>query len=371
MRGTTNRDDTVKALKGDAKDMKNDIKADAKAMKNDVKQDAKNMKNDVKDRHQHHRHDHYDDIHKKKSEKPVVTPVFFSKFNKNSKDLLKESDYDLKRTYSFKTTNNTGLEVTATGELSEDSLKSKGKLKGVYKDKEYGELSLEFDTADLVEAQYTTKELFKGFKAVVNTKADKVNEGQKCNLYVEGQYTKDNFAGTLKLDLVKPPSDNDEELEVTGTAAFAFDKLWLGGNLKYAKNDLSDYDAGVRYNFSDANIVLQSAKKFHTYSLAYWQKVRPALDIGIHFDLDVKKEKDKDHVVFEKTAAFGFDHGIDDNSKMKVMLSKPQGKNLMFSGLYSAKLGDYSKLSLSTVVDVQQFKGGNHKFGIKIENGNI
>jgi hypothetical protein len=298
-------------------------------------------------------------------------PPFFNKFEKSVKDLLDSKKFSLDRTVQVKGTNQSGVTFTAKSVLKDSG--ASGKFKAEYKCKTYGEGSLEFDTKDLVSAEYTSTELVDGLKVVVSTEANKVKGQQECNLDVTAKYTRDKFAGILTFDFVKPSDGSENELadlEVSTKVSTGANNFFVGAEARYANSEVANYLAGVAYRFNDSQVFLKAGeeKGNNLARVGYFQKILPRVDFATQFQLTRKGDEDTEYS-YERSASFGLENKLNDTTKVRTMLTKNAGSSLIFSGLFTSTLNANSRLSLASTVDLENLESDNHTFGLKLEFG--
>lgn len=148
--------------------------------------------------------------------------------------------------------------MTLTNKLKLSDSGAKGSLKIEGKAPGGGKADIEFNTGDLVEANYKSKELAAGVTVDVKAKSDKVKGNQECNTSATIKYCKEKLAADVCLDLVKPMAGDDfAELVVSASAAATVGKVSVGGNMKY-KDVLQSYNAGLLYSVNDASFSVLS-----------------------------------------------------------------------------------------------------------------
>jgi hypothetical protein len=299
----------------------------------------------------------------------------YSKLDKNANDFFKNDDFDLQKKFSVKVNSAAGVVFTSslTGETvapSEGDAAGKtaftGNLKAEYKDKKFGEVTGETNTKNLLSLTWKTPEfLTKGLKAEVKAKSDRCPKTNdlKCNVSVEEQYLKNNTASTFSVNLA---NKDDKSYKVDTSVGFStvvgFDGLVFGGEVEHNLSKLTKGNLATGFLKNGTSVVAKTSGLLDALSVSYHQVALPRVSVSA-----VGNYKFKDG---SKSFKFGLSHELDSLSSVRTVFAT-DSKSTTVSALYSALLNKNSKLSLSTVVDAGQFVGGSHKFGVKLELGDL
>jgi len=289
-------------------------------------------------------------------------PAFYGKLDKAASDLLKADDFDLNRKVSVASKSEAGVTFTSSATAAKESVT--GNLKAEFKDKKVGELTAEVDTVQLISGTWKTPEvLTKGLKLEVKAKHDFVKEKRDCFVSVEDLYSRENLAASVLFKVANAKEEGKAlAYSLAGSAVLGKNGISVGGEVEYDFAKLTKSDLAAAYSKNNLTIVAKSAKALSEASLAYHHEVLPKTSVAAVAKYTFKSA--------EKGLTFGIKQGVTDGSDIRATLST-DSKATKISALYSALLNPHSKLSLSSVIDVKQLSGGDHKFGIKLEVGDL
>jgi len=297
------------------------------------------------------------------------TPVVFSKLDDAASKLLKAEDFDLNKKVSITSKTDTGLTVTNSLTVKGDNC-TVGNIKAEYKCKKTGEHTAEFDTCQLISGTWKTNEIVKGMKVELKAKhdhvpdkEDKTKKNLECFISSEDTYIRDNFAGTGLFKVTNSLKEGkNAEFIVGGSGVFGVKGVSIGGEIEYDMNKLTKSDVGAACAQGKATFAIKTAKAMSDVSFSYHHAVLPKTNVAAIAGYAIAKK--------EKSLKFGVSQEIDGSSSIKTaFVTTP--KETTISALYTALLSPHAKLSLASVIDVKQFAGGNHKFGIKFEVGDL
>jgi hypothetical protein len=261
--------------------------------------------------------------------------------------------------------------LTLTNSLTAKADSTLGNIKAEHKCKKTGEITAEFDTCQLISGVWKTPEFgVKGLKAELKAKhdhvadkEDKTKKNLECFISMEDTYTHDNFIGTGLFKVTNSLKEGKKAEYIVGASGVLGIKgICLGGEIEHDMNKFTKSDVGVACSHNKAIFTFKTAKALADLSLAVHIPVLPKTNVAAIAGYSVAKK--------EKSLKFGLSQDIDATSTIKAaFVTSPKEQTI--STLYSALLNPHSKISLSSVIDVKQFAGGNHKFGVKLEIGDL
>jgi hypothetical protein len=136
----------------------------------------------------------------------------------------------------------------------------------------------------------------------------------------------------------------------------------VGGEVEHNLTAFTKSDVGAAYSANGITFTAKTAKALKEASFGYHHAVLPKTSVAAIAGYAFEKK--------DKSFKFGLSQEIDGTSSIRAAFATgPAGTTI--SALYSSLLSSHSKLSLSSVIDVKQLSGGNHKCGIKLELGDL
>jgi len=311
-------------------------------------------------------------------------PPFFSKFDKQTSDLLKDDDFSLDNKLSVKAVAENGVTFTASAKHCAEPCKkdddakcdkrpsSFGNLKIEAKDKRIGEFEFEADTHQLLSAKLKTIEVAKNLKFEIkashNDEKKKGAEGvyeRKKTISVEAMHTYAPFSESIKVNIV-----DLSKADVTVGLSTGMDGISIGTEFNHDGTELKKYSFGASAALKNLTIHGKTEGYLDAVHVGAFVDVLPR----VNFATLGSMSKDKKTGLYERTIKFGLDHKIDSTSGLRAMIT--QGSKSTFSGQYFSRLNPSAKLTLTTSVDLNTcFKADCEKtlpkLGAKLELGDI
>jgi hypothetical protein len=315
---------------------------------------------------------------------------FYSKLDKSASDLLKADDFDLNKKFSIKSATADGPVLTSSFTSKDvkkdanfadevDRTEVTGNLKVEFKNKKVGEFTGEVDTAQLLSLTWKTPEVTKGLKFEVKGKHDRnwdKKQDKSTNLWTknykldcfasaEAQYTRFSTLATTGLVKLTNPSGKDKSFDtlVGATGLFKYQSFAVGGEFEHNLSAAKKLDAGFSYAGSNWTLSAKTAKLVKEANVSVFSAVLPKTSVAFSAKYGFEDKK--------KALSAGVSQDIDDASNIKGLVTVEGSKKATVSLLYSASLSKYSKLSLSSVIEATKIAGGDHKFGVKLEVGDL
>lgn len=219
-------------------------------------------------------------------------------------DLFKKKfEYDSK--VSTRNIVNPELTLESSANLSEKG-NFGGNVKITYKNKDFGEVESEVNTAGLmtgsVKATKFADNLTVTFSGTERPSGKVLAEYQQEYFSVSGQV-----------------EHSTETTKVEGTAVVGFDGFSVGGQVRYdtATSDLEDYNAGAEYTEDDFTATLVTTDRADKLVASYFYKIKNRTvglktSVGGRFEYDLTKQANN------RVLAVGVEHDIDSASNFKA-----------------------------------------------------
>jgi voltage-dependent anion channel protein 2 len=231
----------------------------------------------------------------------AFVPPFFKDFGKKAKDLLsKKYDYQNKLTAKNNVQSDLTIESSTT---SDEKGNWSGAVKATYKDKAFGQVETEVDTAGKASVEV------KAQKLVTNTSVN-VKATQKQDARISAEYTQDNLSAIAGIDASKNGSSADLEV------AAGLDGFAVGANGKYdfTKSEVNTYNAGAEYSAKDFTASVKTDKKFEAVLGSYYHNVSTGragkTQVGGQFSHDFNKKA--------SVLTIGTEHDVDAATTLKA-----------------------------------------------------
>jgi len=288
-------------------------------------------------------------------------PPFFSKFGKTCSDLLSQKwdgkKDDFKHSLTIKSQNN-NVTVTSTATVDDPAFSSlSGKSKVEYKDKAWGDASVEVSTAGKIKATTKLNKLQKGL--VVNAEGEST-----LTAYPKGrlatEYSRENFAATCEYAQAKNSVTASASVGVEGLSAGAvavadINKLSSGASPAAAIS----VDAGAQYE--DGNLIGTAVfEKQSDVVLSLYHRVSSDLQLGTRFVLTPNVSHS-----FAVAGQYKFSPETLGKAKVEIVDAKAGSKNYTLSTFVEHKLSNPNVI----VALSNQFGPGVSKYGVSFSFG--
>lgn len=304
---------------------------------------------------------------------------FYSKLEKTSADLVKADDFELNKKFSVRALSSSGVAVTSSVTVKGDDAgkQTVGNIKLEHKCQKTGDITGEADTGHLLSLTWKTPEVFlKGNKFEIKAKHDKSvdkksdEQGKqseklvtKCSLLIEDQYTRDKLATTASLNLTNSQKENAMADAALGFSGVVGSNGWVvGGEVETNLEKVSKGNLAIGYLQKESSVVFKTSGVMQGVTASYYQAVLPKVHVATVASYSFKDGS--------KGVKFALSHDIDESSSVRGAVSV-DSKATTVSGLYAANLNKFSRLSISSIVDVKKFAGGDHRLGVKLEIGDL
>lgn len=288
---------------------------------------------------------------------------FFKDLDKTAEKVLdRDAGWNFDRKLKIKTKTENG--VTYTSESTLSSQKGKGvtsKLSAGYKHSS----GLQLD-----KLQVTTDGLIVGEAALAGTvdntkfyvKAEDSSKGdQKGVIGVEFQHKESpivNFVG--EVDAVVGPT-------IRANVTTGYENFIVGGKVDYNTQldsagispEFEEYDVALGYYTSDNYLLVQSGKKFEQVTASFHHLLDEDTEVAGRFTYNINSGV--------QSYVGGGMKQLDGDTKVGFTLNNEAKLSL----LWSQKLNKRVKLTACAQVDIRNFEGDSHKFGLALDLGDI
>jgi hypothetical protein len=232
-------------------------------------------------------------------------PPVFSKIGDSIKKLLTKSyEHDYKN--QVKVINKVSAELTFESTVSAGDSKKGGDLMGAvktkYKNKDFGTIEGEIDTAGKLSGELALTTLAKGVEVTIKA-TDRPNG--KLNI----QYKAENVAATLGAAMESSTN------KVDASVVAGFDNFSVGGSAEYdtAAADASDYNFGSEYSQPDYTVTVKTQNKANVLVGSYFYNLpgRGKLPVAVGGQLDWNLKSNA------RTLTVGTDVTVDDTTSVR------------------------------------------------------
>jgi post-segregation antitoxin (ccd killing protein) len=282
-------------------------------------------------------------------------PPLFSKLGQSIKDLLtKKYDYKNQVQVVNKVAPELSFESTVTaGDCKGKGCDLTGAVKTKYKNKDFGTIEGEIDTAGKLSGELALSTLAKGVE--VSVKASDRPDG-KLNI----QYRAENVSATLGAAMQSATN------KVDASVVAGFDNFSVGGAAEYdtAAADASDYNFGSEYSQPDYTVTVKTQNKANVLVGSYFYNLpgrgKLPVQVGAQVDWNLKSNA--------RTVTVGTDVTVDEHTSARAKVDS----NANVSAAIEHRLSNpLMRIALSAQWDATKRTSQPERFGVGLTFGDF
>jgi hypothetical protein len=282
-------------------------------------------------------------------------PPFFADFGRSIKNLLTKK-YDNKNQVQI--ISKVSSELTFETTVSAADSKSKGcdvngAVKTKYKNKDFGTIEGEIDTAGRLTGELALTTLAKGVEVTVRA-TDRPNG--KLNI----QYKAENVAASLGAGMESSTN------KVDASVVAGFDNFSVGGAAEYDTSaaDASDYNFGSEYSTIDYTITCKTQDKANTLVASYFYNLpgrgKLPVQVGTQLNWNLKTNA--------RTVTVGSDVTVDEHTSVRAKVDS----NFSASAALEHRLSNpLMRVALSGQWDITKRTSQPERFGVGLTFGDF